>query len=210
MAVISMESAMKYLGALLCVALLLGCSGRTINADGSPVGPPVDTGSEAVHFIVPEGSKIGFQANRPGIQIMEYVPVDQSVQHWTDMLTVLIMARDTAPDIDAFFQRMTNAFHVGCDVEPLIEAPTRFLDGGYPAGVQTAICGKSKQFGIGSIVIYKMIQGKNGFYQVQRAWNFPAAARSQDITLTTAMRDSATERLAAVHLCDRQAPDQQC
>jgi hypothetical protein len=50
-----------------------------------------------------------------------------------------------------------------------------------------------------------MIEGKNGFYQVQRAWNFPATARSQDITLTTAMRDSAIERLAAVHLCDRQA-----
>jgi hypothetical protein len=126
------------------------------------------------------------------------------------MLTVLIMARDTAPDIDAFFQRMTNTFQAGCDIEPVVETPVRFLDGPYQAGTQTAICGKSKQFGSGNVVIYKMIQGTHGFYQVQRAWNFPPVARSKDIPLTQAMRDSAAERLALVHLCDRQHPDRQC
>jgi hypothetical protein len=201
---------MKHIFVPFFLALLVGCTSRILNSDGSPMGPPVDTGSEAIHVVVPEGSKIGFQANRPGIQIVEYVPENQSVEHWTDMLTVLIMARDTASDIDAFFRRMTNTFHLGCEVEPIVEAPTRFLDGPYPAGIQTAICGKSKQFGSGTGVVYKMIQGVHGFYQVQRAWNFPSAVRSQDIPLTKAMRDSAAERLALVHLCDRQNPGQQC
>jgi len=204
------DQTMKHILAPLLLAVLVGCTGRALNSDGSPVGPPVDTGSEAIHFVVPEGSRIGFQAYRPGIQIMEYVPENQSVEHWTDMLTVLIMARDTAPDIDAFFQRMTNTFHSGCTVEPIVEAPTRFLDGHYQAGIQTAICGKSKQFGTGTVVVYKMIQGAHGFYQVQRAWNFPPVARSLDIPLTKAMRDSAAGRLALVHLCDRQNPGQQC
>ncbi len=201
---------MNHIFTLLLIPLLLGCGGRIINADGSPVGPPVDTGSEVLHIIVPDGSKIGFQANRPGIQIVEYVPENQSVKQWTDMLTVVITDRQTAPDIDAFFKRMTDTFHVGCDVEPIVEKPTRFLDGPYPAGFQIAICGKSRQYGYGQVVIYKMIQGAKGFFQVQRAWRFPPVAKSEDLSLTEAMRNSAMERLAAMYLCDRQAPDNRC
>ena len=201
---------MKPLFSLLLISSLLGCTGRILNADGSPVAPPVDTGSEVIHFIVPEGSKKAFQANRPGFQIVEYVPETQSIEQWTDMLTVLIIERSTAPDIDAFLDRMTNTFHLGCAIESIVEAPVRFLDGQYPAGIQVAICGKSKKFGTANVVMYKMIQGSRGFYQVQRAWNFPAVVRSQDVPLTTAMRDGAMEQLAPVHLCDRQAPSQNC
>jgi hypothetical protein len=201
---------MKLIFGLLLIPLLVGCGGRIINADGSPAGLPVDTGSEVLHVVVPDGSKIGFQANRPGMQIVEYVPLDQSVKQWTDMLTVVIADRQAAPDIDAFFKRMTDTFHVGCDVEPIVEKPTRFLDGPYPAGLQAAICGKGRQNGYGQVVIYKMIQGTKGFFQVQRAWRFPPAAKSEDLPLTEAMRKSATERLAAVYLCDREVPDNRC
>ena len=88
---------MKLLVALLSVVLLVGCTAKVINADGSRARPLVDTGSESIHFIVPNGSKIGSQASRPGIQVREYVPNDQSVDNWTDMLTVVVMSREAAP-----------------------------------------------------------------------------------------------------------------
>ena len=205
---------MKFVMPMILLTCLFGCSGRIIEANvgarQTSTAPLVDTGPELLHVIVPEGSKIGYQANRPGLQIREYVPERESVEHWTNMLTVLIMARSSAPDIGAFFDRMANTFQIGCAVAAIVEPPVRYSDGPYPAGTQTATCGRSVQFGTGSAVIYKMIQGEHGFYQVQRAWNFPPADRSEDIKLTQSMRDGAAARLSDVHLCDRQKPAQTC
>jgi hypothetical protein len=55
-----------------------------------------------------------------------------------------------------------------------------------------------------------MIQGEHGFYQVQRAWDFPPTGRSEDIPLTQVMRDSAQARLATMHICNRENPDLKC
>lgn len=170
----------------------------------------VDTKTEVLHFVVPNGSTVAHQASSTDIQIVEYLPTGQSLQRWTDMLTVLIMDRNTAPSIDTFFDRMTDTFRLGCAVEPIVFAPVRSMDGSYPAGTQTVICGRSKKFGSGSVVIYKMIEGKYGFYQVQRAWNFPPATKSADILFTQAMRDSAAERLAPVRVCDRALEGDTC
>ena len=201
---------MKHIATLVLMMFPIFCSGRIIDAHQSITGSPVDTGSEILHFIAPDGSKIGYQANRPGLQITEYVPEHESVERWTNMLTVLIMARSSAPDIDAFFARMSYTFQIACAVGAVVEPPVRFFDGAYPAGMQTATCGKSVQFGSGNATIYKMIQGEHGFYQVQRAWNFPPTDRSEDIKLTQKMRDSARARLDDVHLCHRQKPGQIC
>jgi len=192
---------------LLAVALLAGCAGRVIDLDGAP---PVDTGSEALHILVPEGSKMAFQENRPRVQIREYVPRNQSTDRWSEMLTVLVMDREVAPDIETVFQRMTAAFKAGCAVDPVIQDPRRFFEGPYPAGIQTVVCGKSRQFGYGEVVVYKLIQGTKGFFQVQRAWRFPPAASSGDLTVTPDMAGKAADSLAGVYLCDRQNPDDRC
>ena len=197
---------MKHFLVSLPLVALVGC----MSAQGTDAGGAIDTGPEKLHLIVPEGSKIGYSSSRPGIQIVEYVPANQSVEHWTDMITVVIMERQTAPDLDALFQRMTDTFARGCDVEASIPPPTRFLDGKYPAGIQSALCGKTKKFGQGEAVVYKAIQGTAAFFQVQRAWRFPPVARSQDLPLTKEMIEAALSRLDTVHVCDSRVPGQQC
>jgi hypothetical protein len=59
---------MKFALPLILLSFLTGCSGRVIDLSQSGAGTPVDTGPEILHISVPAGSKVGYQANRPGVQ----------------------------------------------------------------------------------------------------------------------------------------------
>jgi hypothetical protein len=177
---------------LAAVATLSACSGQH----------SVDTGAEAIRFPVPARWKLVHQAARPNIEVSEYLPEQQALAHWSDMITVIVAARGAATDINAFFDRMTYTFQVGCVVEAIVDAPVYSSGGQHPAGTQVAICGRSRQFGTANVVVYKMIEGSSGFYQVQRAWNFPPVARSQDVEFSQAMRDNAEALLASFNLSE--------
>lgn len=202
---------MKHLVLLLSLALLVSCGGRHSGAPRSSAPSPSPAGPrEVIRFSVPEGWKLGWEDAVPGTHLAEYVPEGQTVHHWTDMLTIVVLTPDTKRPINAMFQAMTRQWQSGCAVAPIVSAPAISTEGGRPAGLQTAMCGRTKNFGSGEVIIVKMVESSRGFVQVQRAWRFPAVARSQDLPLTQAMRDEAMERLRLLGFCTQQYPGHKC
>lgn len=194
---------------VLCLIALLDSAHPAAAEDWSFQGA-VDTGSEKLYYLVPEGTKIGFRDHKPEMDIVEYVPEDQSVEQWTDMITVMVFPRPSGFTLDAFFQNMSEGFVEGCEVEALVRDPKRFPDGTYPAGTQAAFCGKTIRFGQGEALIYKAILGAKALYVVQRAWRFPPSDQSRYLPITEDMLVSAIERLETVHLCDSEIASERC
>jgi hypothetical protein len=201
---------MKHFFAIALIVASLGCADPhliEVNAQNVGAGNP---NAEKLHLVLPEGYKVGYSNSNSNMRIFEYVPEGQSIEQWTTMTTVIVMALHTAPDIDALLQAMSETFVRGCEVRAVVSQPKRFLDVGYPAGTQSVICGKTRRFGQGEALFYKAMQGKTGFFLVQQAWRFPPAANSRDIPLTAEMTKSAHARLADVHLCPSRAPGENC
>ncbi|MGF6230828.1 hypothetical protein QFZ27_004783 [Inquilinus ginsengisoli] len=191
-------------------AFLSGCQGSNVtpSAQQSPQG--LDTKSEYLQFSLPKESKVGYEAHSPSLHIVEYVKLSESVEQWTAMITIIIQSRSSYSDLNDFFQIAPNRLRAGCAVEATVESPKRFFDGPYPAGIQTAICGRTKGFGQAEILILKAIEGKYGIYQMQYAWRLPPVADSRDIMFPEHARRGATEALAQAQLCDRERPRPEC
>ncbi|MGK9171276.1 hypothetical protein KXR53_33605 [Inquilinus limosus] len=191
-------------------ALLFGCQGSVISPPTRQLSQDIDTKSEYIKHTIPSESKKGYEAHNSSLHIIEYVKLHESVDRWTAMITILIQNRSSYVDIDDFFKKAPDKLRAGCAVEPIVESPMRFFDGPYPAGIQTAICGRTKQFGQAEMLMLKIIEGKYGFYQMQYAWRIPPVADSRAIILPEQARKGAMETLAQAHVCDREQPRPEC
>ncbi|WP_225766762.1 hypothetical protein [Inquilinus sp. Marseille-Q2685] len=201
---------MKIRIVLILTIFLFGCQNSIQTNAKKQSSQNLDTKSEYMKFTVPTDSKIGYEAYNSSLHIVEYIKNNESVHKWTAMITLLALNRSSHSDIDEFFRTASDRLRSGCAVEAIVESPRRFVDGPHPAGMQTAICGRTKSFGQGEILIYKMIEGKYGFYQLQYAWRVPPVADSREITLPEQARKGAAELLAQAHLCDREQPRPEC
>jgi hypothetical protein len=159
-------------------------------------------GREQLHVDIPEGMHEVHRDGNQVLQIIEHIPSGQTVDRWTDMVTVLIFAPQAVASLDDRLQKLPAALTDRCAVAPKIFEPVRFEDGGLPAAVLSVVCGKSKRFGLAEVFISKIIHGAQSHYEVQRAWRFPAATSSDDVPLTQEMVESAKALMKTVYVCD--------
>ena len=159
-------------------------------------------GREQLHVDIPEGMREVHREGTQQVVVVEHVPAGQTVEQWTDKVTVLIFAPEVYPDLDSKLQQTSAALTDACLVRPRIFDPVRFEDAGFPAVVLSVACGKGKRTRDAGVFISKSIQGAQGTYEVQRIWRFPPAAESAAVPLTQAMAETAQALMATVYLCD--------
>ncbi|WP_343715022.1 hypothetical protein [Inquilinus sp.] len=197
---------------ILLAGAMAGCTPRTELSSPSPPGMArKDRMAELLFVPIPQGWVLANRGTTPEMILSEYVPAGQTVDRWSDMITVMTIDRQAAPSLAVLVQRLDQRFRsgAGCAVAPLVEPPTFRSDGPYPFAVQAVICGRTENGGMGEYMAHRVIEGRDAYYDVQRSWRLPPAT-SANLPVTAKMRDEAIGLLQAVGVCDNRLPDRKC
>jgi hypothetical protein len=119
---------------------------------------------------VPPGYKVGYRVERGHMVMNEMVPAGQTVENWSEMVTVQIFHNlKAAPEKfrDTLRQNWVAACPGGSEADVTSDA-----ENGYPALVWRLDCPKNPQSGKPEITWFKAIAGNDSFYLVQKAFKF--------------------------------------
>ncbi len=144
---------------LLCLAVVCASS------------PAAALDNENLLVVVPDGYKSGFRDRKNNMIINEMVPVAQTVENWTEMVTVQIFLGMTGVTPEQFRARMEGLWSKACantTSHPIANA----LENGYPAAVWLVTCPRNRDTGKPEYTWFKAIQGNDSFYVVQKAFKF--------------------------------------
>lgn len=180
----------------------------TMAAACAPTTPPGGTGISGEQLLVslPPGDwVVGHSEARGDQMITEYVPRGQTVEDWSEMLTVQIFRGDPTPAL-AFLERMKAVAdrEQPCDVTDFHMMGSRKVNG-YDGSRAQLYCDRNKRSGKGETAIIQALRGRDSLYVVQRAWRgqpFTAKAvswtREQSLAWHT--------HLNTVSVCDSRDP----
>jgi hypothetical protein len=63
---------------------------------------------------MPPGFKVGYQDSRNGVKLAEWIPVSETVQNWSEMVTVQIFSKRSDLDPAQFLQKIAEQWLTTC------------------------------------------------------------------------------------------------
>ena len=156
--------------------------------------------NENLLVTMPDGFKVGHSASRNGMDMQEWVPSNETVENWSEMVTVQVF-RDR-PDIDPgrYQSEMSKLWAKACPGAVVGEVATGTTNG-YPSASLSLRCPLLASTGKPEVAVIKAIKGRDSFYVVQRA------VRSEP---TAAKLDQMKQYLDKVSVCDTRLADRSC
>jgi len=172
--------------------ILISCSATV--ASGQPL-----MDAENLLYSPPRDFKVGFESNRDNRLMTEWVPAAETVEDWTQMLTVQIY-RGAVVDAATFVRGIEKLYMGAC---PGTTAKGIFTGqiNGYVVSMLLLKCPKNPGTGKPETTVFRVIKGNDALYSVQRAWR--AVPSDQDL-------DDVMHALAKVIVCDARALDHPC
>ncbi len=148
----------------------------------------------------PPGYKVGFHDKKNDLQMTEWVPASQTVQNWTEMVTVQVFyGLKIAPD--QFMRQLELRWRNACpgagDAQPIVGG----AENGYPTLLWILDCPKNPATDKPELTWFKAVQGNDSFYVVQKAFKFTPS--KEQITRWIGY-------LKAVRVCDLRIADRAC
>lgn len=156
-------------------------------------------GGEALVAKAPAGFDIGYNASNSDMAITEFVPAKQSVNNWTDMVTIQVFyGLKTSPaQFMAKIEKLVSEACPGASVTEIKQGE----ENGYPFNLFLQDCPLNKETGKPEITWYKTIEGKDSFYVVQ----FATKLKPSKEKITKWM-----QYLAGVIVCDTRLAERAC
>lgn len=170
----------------LCMALLASASRAELE-------------NENLLVKLPAGFKIDFQQKNKDMMINEMVPESETVNNWTEMVTVQVFYNLKATP-DQFKTKMEAGMLAACPGSESHQI-AQGDENGYPAIVWLQSCPLNTATGKPEITWIKGIQGNDSFYVVQLA--FKAWPSKEQIT-------EWMQYLKGVAVCDTRLSDRPC
>jgi hypothetical protein len=158
-----------------------------------------DLVNENILVAMPPGYKVDFQNKNQNEMISEMVPSNETVNNWTEMVTVQIF-NNLKVTPDQFRARMQKLWSNSC-------AGSRFNDvgkgveNGYPTLVWMQTCPRNASTGKPEITWFKALQGNDSFYVVQKAFKFKPSEEQVAQSM---------QYLKSASLCDSRISDRAC
>lgn len=177
----------------------VGATAVLLLATASPVPSQSFLQAENLLFAPPPDFKVGYQSNHDNRLLTEYVPAGETVDDWTQMLTVQIFRRATI-DSASFLQDVGKRFMDAC---PGTTAKGIFTGdtNGYVVSMLLLKCPNNPGTGKPETTAFRIIKGNDALYSVQRAWR--SVPSDQDL-------DAVMHILAKVTVCDTRSADHPC
>jgi S1-C subfamily serine protease len=160
----------------------------------APARSPLLDG-ENLLFAPPKDFKFGFHSDRNG-SLTEYVPNGQTVEDWTEMLTVQIFHNLKEMDPASFLQKIGAKWLNDCPETPKDTIRNGKVNG-YPVSMLELKCPNVHASGKPETTVFRVIKGKDALYSVQHAWR-------------TVPSDDAKDALSKTNVCDTRDPSHSC
>lgn len=149
---------------------------------------------------LPQGFKVGFSEQRNGMNMQEWVPSNETVQNWTEMVTVQVFLNRTDLDPVKFLTTLQQQWAGACKGSNATPAATSRVNG-YLSASMLLRCPLLDRTGKPETTMVKTIKGNDSFYVVQRA------VRALP---TSAQLEQTKKYLDGVSLCDTRLPAHPC
>ena len=117
---------------------------------------------------LPQGFKVGFSESRNGMNMQEWVPANETVQNWTEMVTVQIFLNRKDLDPVQFLATMEKQWAGACKGSTATP-PVAGKVNGYTSATTLLRCPLLASTGKPETTMMKAIRGNDSFYLVQRA-----------------------------------------
>jgi hypothetical protein len=150
-------------------------------------------------YLVPAGWHSTHVVQSTLVDSVEYVPLIQDRSQWTDMVTAAWLDRRMYHHLADVSATLHDTLKKKCGVPPASGDMQAFDDHGFDATMETIRCGRTPE-GWGHVAIIKTIKSDDGYFQLQRAWRFPATTDSRDLHVPEQDRPAAVATLNAFHL----------
>ena len=174
--------------------------GAVILAALSASAARADLENENLLVTAPPGYKVGFSDKKPNMLMTEFVPAKETVENWTEMVTVQVFFGLKATP-QQFMDDMGKSWRAACpdaeEAHTVADAP----ENGYPTLVWLLSCPKNPGTGKPEITWFKAVQGNDSFYLVQKAFKFEPS--KEQITRWMGY-------LRKVSVCDLRIADRAC
>jgi hypothetical protein len=155
--------------------------------------------NENLRVKMPDGYKVGWSDRNAQRLMNEMVPAGQTVENWTEMVTVQIFFGLKSPP-QMFRARMGALWSKACP-DSLTAPIAEGVEHGYPTEVWMQSCELNPQTKKPEHTFFKAIQGNDSLYVVQKAFKYEPSA--DEITKWTLY-------LKAITVCDSRLPDRAC
>jgi hypothetical protein len=173
--------------AVLVAAVLIGAPARALE-------------NENLLVTMPKGYKVGYHDKSAREMISEMVPEGQSVDDWTEMVTVQIFFNLRGVTPAQYRARVEKLWADACPGSTFVKVKEG-IENLYPTETWTQKCPLNKQSGKPELTWFKGVQGADSFYLVQKAYKFEPSAE----------QTAAWARfLDDVKVCDTRSPTQPC
>ncbi len=147
----------------------------------------------------PKTFKIGFQSNHDNRLMTEWVPAAETVESWTQMVTVQVY-RGAKIDAPAFLQDVGKRYMDACPGTTVKGIFTGQANG-YVVSMLLLKCPNNPGTGKPETTAFRVIKGNDALYSVQHAWR--SVPSDQDL-------DDVMHALAKVAVCDTRGADHPC
>jgi hypothetical protein len=198
------------LAATLALSVLMTAATGAAAAEHLVMGPyPAETPWKTATLV-----------DKGGKHLREQIPADQNIDHYRDILTDQVFPEAKAQAPEAFLKDMFVRVQGVCD-GVRVNGPRASTGAGYPAAYAQIYCGRQKGRDFGVNMFFKVIQGDDALYVIQREFRVPPSAQggvqSFDQSQVDAMRALMAGQMAASHylveqvyLCGPRAQDERC
>ena len=126
---------------------------------------------ENLLYELPSGYKVDFQSKQGNVITMEMVPQSETVNDWTEMLTVQILLGQKKFTPEQFQTLMSKSWLAVCKdggVGPI----TKGEENGYPFSIWLQMCPQNPLTGKPENTWLKAIKGNDSLYVIQKAFRF--------------------------------------
>jgi hypothetical protein len=147
----------------------------------------------------PKDFKVGYQSSDGNRTLTEMVPTAETVEDWTQMLTVLVYRHATV-DSATLLQRVGKQYMDACPgttTKGIFTGKTN----GYDVSMLVVKCPKNPSTQKPETTAFRVIKGNDALYSVQRAWRSDPSDKEIDDVMHS---------LAKVSVCDTRTPDHPC
>lgn len=145
----------------------------------------------------PTDFKIGFHSDHNSMT--EWVPSAETVDDWTQMLTVQVF-RGATVDAATFLQGVGKRYMDACPGTTAKGVYTGQVNG-YVVSMLLLKCPQNPGTGKPETTAFRVIKGRDALYSVQRAWRSVPSDQELDDVMHT---------LAKVTVCDTRTPEHPC
>ena len=117
---------------------------------------------------MPPGFKVGYEDSRDGVKLAEWIPVSETVQNWSEMVTVQIFYRRTDLDPALFLAKIEAQWLTSCKGSTQVPTVTGKANG-YVVSTVLLSCPLLPSTGKPETTMFRAIKGNQDLYLVQRA-----------------------------------------